>query len=99
MVMESLLLDEELLSLHQSTATPPGALLRHAKCAGGSTVACQVWGRRASEAGDRWRVALRNTGENTQAFGFSFGVLGWPTSATATVRNVWTGEAHNVTAT
>ena len=59
-VMRQALLNEELVDLHQATATPPGGRLAHWRCT--EPLACQVWGRRLTADGADWMVALVNLG-------------------------------------
>lgn len=85
--MSSLMLNSELLSIHQSTATPPGKLLGHWLCT--DPLDCEIWGRPLTADGDEWLVALINRGgKSNHSISCPFALLGWPDSTHATVRDV-----------
>lgn len=85
-IMEELLFNQELLSIHQDTTTPPGQLVT--EC--GSL--CLVWARPLSTDGTVMMVALVNFGPATQQVKLQFSDLGWNAETTAEVTDLWTGE-------
>ena len=105
-IMRALLLNDDALALHQSTATPPGRYLGGgAQCRavpGGAAVGgvgapaaagCTVWGRAARVDGAAWMVALLNSGAQNTTLRFDATLVGWPGDANFSVTDVWTGKA------
>lgn len=89
-VMRTTLLNRELISLHQRIDTPPGKHLGGASC-GGFLHDCQVWGRHMAADLSDWLVALVNFADKPQRVSTDLSILGWPSNATYTARDVWTG--------
>lgn len=86
-VMNLTLLNQELLALHQSTATPPGRHLGYSAGGAGS-----LWGRPTTPAQDEWVVALQNTRNESASLTLDFhACLGWGAAATAAVVDVLSG--------
>ena len=84
--MASLMLNRELLDVHQNTATPPGRLLGAWRCI--EPLKCSVWGRALSVDGAEWLVALVNLGSRAHAISAAWSELGWPEALVASVRDV-----------
>ena len=86
-VMSQALLNEEILSIHQSTATPPGEHLADWLC--DEPLKCRVWGRKLAADGGEWLVALVNMGSKSHDITVKWSKLGWDDGAQATVRDLW----------
>ena len=86
-VMAQALLNKEILDIHQSTATPPGAKLATWLCA--EPLKCQVWGRKVAADGSAWLVALTNLGGKEHGITAEFKHLGWDAQTTGSVRDLW----------
>jgi alpha-galactosidase len=86
-VMEKALLNGPLLSIHQSTITPPGKLLGRWTCT--EPLDCQIWGRKLNADGGEWLVALVNRGSKAHSITASWHLLGWGGSSMAMVRDLW----------
>ena len=88
-VMEQTLLNKELVSLHQSTATPPGKHLAYWECS--ELLGCEVWGRKIANGENSWMVALVNRGKKTHRITVKWSDLGISKSTPATITNIWDG--------
>ena len=101
---QATLLNAEILSVHQSTVTPPGRRLATAADACALPALCAVWGRALDAAGTAWSLALVNLDnlalvnldnitvqELSVVVSVSFADLGWNASAMAgaLVRDLW----------
>jgi alpha-galactosidase len=89
---QATLLNAEILSVHQSTATLPGRRLATAADACALPALCAVWGRALDAAGTTWILALVNLDNiSVQEVSVSFADLGWNASAMAgaLVRDLW----------
>ena len=86
-VMRQALLNEELVDLHQATATPPGGRLAHWRCT--EPLACQVWGRRLTADGADWMVTLVNLGSRPHSITVEWARLGWDDGVSASARDLW----------
>ena len=89
--MRALMLNVELLAIHQNTSSPPGRLLSEWLCS--EPLKCVVWGRALTHEGDEWLLALVNYGERPHTISATWGTLNWPRAARATVRDVWAQSA------
>ena len=86
-VMVQALLNREVIELHQSTATPPGAKLATWLCS--EPLKCQVWGRKLVPDGSQWLVALVNMGSKAHSITATWSDLGWGEDVSAAVRDLW----------
>lgn len=89
-IMKELLLNKEILDIHQSTKTPPGKYLGLWLCHGlpGS---CKIWGRPLDSKDNTkdWLVALTNFANSTHSIGVHWKTLGWAQNQQATVRDLF----------
>tara|TARA_B110000208_G_C11717599_1_gene411652 strand:- start:42 stop:1130 length:1089 start_codon:yes stop_codon:yes gene_type:complete len=97
--MRELLLNNEIIELHQFTGTKPGGYIgRDSVCsgsAGSEEEACSIWGRKASVDGRVWMVALMNSGGEPHDIVFNVSALTsplWTAVASFSVRDVWKRE-------
>lgn len=90
-VMRQTLLNEELVSLHQSTSTPPGERLAFWECA--EILKCEIWGRRLPGSEDAWMVALVNRGHDTHKITVKWKTLGFDATDSASVFDVWNNSS------
>ena len=96
--MKDTLLNEEIISMHQSVETPPGKHIGYwVQC--DEALACSVWARKMSLDGSKYLVALVNTGKKSHGITLDFHLLGWTSTAKATVKNLWNQTATTTTAT
>ena len=86
-VMRQALLNEEILRIHQSTATPPGGHLADWLC--DEPLKCRVWGRKLATDGSDWMVALVNMGSKSHDITVKWSKLGWADDDKAAVRDLW----------
>mmetsp|Transcript_31760 Transcript_31760/g.69476 ORF Transcript_31760/g.69476 Transcript_31760/m.69476 type:complete len:422 (-) Transcript_31760:210-1475(-) len=86
-IMKEVLLNQELIDIHQSTVTPPGGLVARPTCL--EVLACQVWARKLAADGSSWLVALVNLGEKPHKIAAEWQVLGWESSQEASSRDLW----------
>lgn len=87
-LMQKVLLNKELISLHQSTLTPPGRHLGH-WLACDEALACNLYGREASADGAVWVVALVNMGKAHHKMTLDFSKLSWGRATKALVYDVF----------
>jgi alpha-galactosidase len=87
-IMNKLLLNDEILALHQSTVTPPGSFLSQWLCA--EALKCEIWARQLAVDGSDWMVALLNKGSAAHSMTISWSELGWDGNTVAVVRDLWT---------
>lgn len=90
-VMRQTLLNKDLVALHQSTGTPPGAHLAYWECS--ELLGCEVWGRKITPDGNSWMVALVNRGTKAHKITVKWGDLGIGGKTPAAVTNVWDGTS------
>ena len=99
-VMKEVLLNRDLIELHQSTATPPGKHLGYwLSC--DEALACSIYGRMAKPDGSAWVLALVNAGKKSHHITASFGKLlpGWTDETKATVVDLWAPPPREENAT
>jgi len=92
-LMQTVLLNKELVTLHQATTTPPGRHLGH-WLACDEALACNLYGRQASVDGTVWVVALVNLGKASHKITIDFSKLGWRGGTKANVYDVYEGGKH-----
>lgn len=96
-IMKSALLNKDILEIHQDTRTPPGKHIGGWWCKQGP-LTCQLWARLLADGS--YAAALYNAGDDTHGITLSFDSnLGWSTTTTASVYNLWTQQTSNATGT
>lgn len=86
-VMTQTILNPDIVSLHQSTATPPGNHIKYWTCS--ELLKCEVWGRKITAAGNSWMVALVNRGKKEHKITVDWTDLGIGKSATGSIIDLW----------
>ena len=88
--MAALMLNAELIAIHQLTATPPGRHLATWACT--EPLKCSIWGRELHRNGTEWLVGLVNLGSRKHTIVAAWALLGWSPTVRAHVRDVLAGQ-------
>lgn len=88
-IMNSVLLNTEVIAINQENGTPAGDRISKENCDSKQSDACQVWTRKMSDGSIA--VVLLNEGDDDHLFGVTFDELGmnWNSATVVTVRDLW----------
>ena len=88
-VMKTVLLNSEIIAIHQDTRTPSARHWGYVSCFDG-LYACQLWGRHMSDGSVV--IAILNEGPASQLIAVSLSQVGWDSGTSAMVRDLWTHQ-------
>lgn len=95
-VMLQTIMNRDIISLHQSTDTPPGGHIKFWECS--ELLSCEVWGRKMKPDGTSWMVGLVNRGEKAHRITVHWSDLDLSGDKPGEVYDVW-GQARIGTST
>lgn len=93
-IMNLVLLNSEIITMHQDTRTPAGDFVSYGACAAESQIPlpCQLWGRNLYNT-STYAAVLFNTGNDIHNITFPFDLIeGWSSTTQAVVRDLWLHE-------
>jgi len=92
-VMKQALLNQDILTAHQDTRTPPGRKVATWLCS--EVDACHVYGRNLADGSAL--VVLLNLGSKTHTITAKFDKLGWRSGTKAHAKDLWTKKTSDTT--
>lgn len=92
-IMQTILLNGDIINIHQDTRTPPGDLLGYWHCDPEPAIPlpCQLWGRSLYNS-TTYAAILLNVGNDQHNITLPFSTFGWADTQQATVHDLWLHE-------